>query len=188
MYRDHGRARWNPRKRTVSYFASPEKYTRKFQNSNYKIFPIFDSIISLFSFPFQVSHYTNQRPPQTHWAELVCFIGLKDSVWVKSQTNMELDMETMAASIGVSVPVLRFLLCFVATVPVSFLWRLVPGRLAKHVYSAFTGALLSYLSFGFSSNLHFLVPMLLGYAAMVLYRPKCGVITFFLGFGYLIGW
>ncbi|XVE91020.1 hypothetical protein DITRI_Ditri20bG0122500 [Diplodiscus trichospermus] len=100
---------------------------------------------------------------------------------------MELDLEPLAASVGVSVPVLRFLLCFVATIPVSFLWRLVPGRLAKHVYSGFTGALLSYLSFGFSSNLHFLVPMLLGYAAMVLYRPKCGIITFFLALGYLIG-
>lgn len=30
--------------------------------------------------------------------------------------------------------------------------------------------------------------MLLGYAAMVLYRPKCWIITFFLGFGFLIGW
>lgn len=29
--------------------------------------------------------------------------------------------------------------------------------------------------------------MLLGYAAMVMYRAKCGIITFFLGFGYLIG-
>ncbi|MBA0711074.1 hypothetical protein Golax_010306 [Gossypium laxum] len=29
--------------------------------------------------------------------------------------------------------------------------------------------------------------MLLGYAAMLLYRPKCGIITFFLSFGYLIG-
>ena len=101
---------------------------------------------------------------------------------------MELDLEPMAASVGVSVPVLRFLLCFVATIPVSFLWRLVPGRLAKHVYSAVSGVLLSYLSFGFASNLLFLVPMLLGYAAMVLYRPKCGIITFFLAMGYLIGW
>ncbi|KAK8267468.1 hypothetical protein V6Z12_D11G000400 [Gossypium hirsutum] len=29
--------------------------------------------------------------------------------------------------------------------------------------------------------------MLLGYVAMVLYRPKCWIITFFLGFGFLIG-
>ncbi|XP_059442887.1 lysophospholipid acyltransferase 1-like [Corylus avellana] len=100
---------------------------------------------------------------------------------------MELDMGSMAAAIGVSVPVLRFLLCFVATIPVSFLWRLVPGRLGKHMYAAGSGALLSYLSFGFSSNLHFLVPMLLGYASMVLFRRRCGIITFFLGFGYLIG-
>ncbi|KAA3484186.1 lysophospholipid acyltransferase 1-like [Gossypium australe] len=100
---------------------------------------------------------------------------------------MELGLETMAAAIGVSVPVLRFLLCFVATIPVSFLWRFVPGTLPKHVYSAFSGVVLSYLSFGISSNLLFLVPMLLGYAAMLLYRPKCGIITFLLSFGYLIG-
>ncbi|KAF4371932.1 hypothetical protein CsatB_028719 [Cannabis sativa] len=100
---------------------------------------------------------------------------------------MDLAMESMAASIGVSVAVLRFLLCFAATIPVSFLWRFVPGRFAKNLYAALSGVLLSYLSFGFSSNLHFLVPMLLGYASMVLFRRHCGIITFFLGFGYLIG-
>ncbi|GAV79416.1 MBOAT domain-containing protein [Cephalotus follicularis] len=100
---------------------------------------------------------------------------------------MDLEMQSIAASIGVSVPVLRFLLCFVATIPVSFLWRLVPGRLGKHMYSALSGAILSYLSFGFSSNLHFLVPMLLGYASMLFYRAKCGFLSFLLGFGYLIG-
>ncbi|XP_054824577.1 lysophospholipid acyltransferase 1-like isoform X1 [Prosopis cineraria] len=101
--------------------------------------------------------------------------------------GMEMDMDSMAGAIGVSVPVLRFLLCFVATIPVSFLARFVPGSLLKHLYSAGTGALLSYVSFGFSSNLHFLVPMLAGYASMILCRPRCGIITFFLGFGYLIG-
>ncbi|XP_051130125.1 lysophospholipid acyltransferase 1 [Andrographis paniculata] len=102
---------------------------------------------------------------------------------------MELpDMDTMAASIGISVPVLRFLLCFVATIPVGAFHRLVPGGAAgRHVYSAATGAFLSYLSFGFSSNLHFVVPMLLGYASMVLCRKYCGIITYFLAFGYLIG-
>lgn len=100
---------------------------------------------------------------------------------------MELQLDSMAASIGVSVAVLRFLLCFVATIPLSFFWRFVPGRLPKHFYSAAVGVFLSYLSFGFSSNLHFLVPMVLGYASMVIYRQRCGIITFFLGFGYLIG-
>ncbi|CAI0476459.1 unnamed protein product [Linum tenue] len=97
-------------------------------------------------------------------------------------------MQSMAAAIGVSVPVLRFLLCFAATIPVSFFHRVVPGSLPKHMYAALSGAILSYLSFGFSSNLHFLVPMLLGYAAMAVSRAHCGIITFVLGFGYLIGW
>ncbi|KAJ8766178.1 hypothetical protein K2173_021695 [Erythroxylum novogranatense] len=100
---------------------------------------------------------------------------------------MDLDMDSMAAAIGVSVPVLRFLLCFVATIPVGFFHRVVPSRLGKHIYAAGSGAILSFLSFGFSSNLHFLVPMLLSYSSMVLFRPYCGVLTFILGFVYLIG-
>ncbi|OVA14166.1 Membrane bound O-acyl transferase [Macleaya cordata] len=100
---------------------------------------------------------------------------------------MELEMDSMASSIGVSVPVLRFLLCFVATIPVSFLHRFVPGTLPKHLYAAFSGVLLSYLSFGMLSNLHFLIPMLMGYTSMILFRRYCGIITFFTGFGYLIG-
>ncbi|XP_071723550.1 LOW QUALITY PROTEIN: lysophospholipid acyltransferase 1-like [Rutidosis leptorrhynchoides] len=100
---------------------------------------------------------------------------------------MALDMVSMAAAISVSVPVLRFLLCFVATIPVSYLWRFVPGKLGKNLYAAGSGVILSYLSFGFASNLHFLVPMLSGYASMMLFRAKCGIITFILGFGYLIG-
>ncbi|KAK7253025.1 hypothetical protein RIF29_37406 [Crotalaria pallida] len=99
---------------------------------------------------------------------------------------MEVGMESMAASIGVSIAVLRFLLCFVSTIPLSFFWRFVPGRLPKHIYSAFVGALLSYLSFGFSSNLHFFVPIFIGYASMLLFRPRCGFLTFFLSFAYLI--
>ncbi|KAL3818114.1 hypothetical protein ACJIZ3_004019 [Penstemon smallii] len=99
-----------------------------------------------------------------------------------------MELPDMASAIGVSVPVLRFLLCFAATIPVSFFHRFVPGgAAARHLYAAATGAILSYLSFGFSSNLHFLVPMLLGYASMVICRKYCGIITFFLAFGYLIG-
>lgn len=97
-------------------------------------------------------------------------------------------MESMAAAIGVSVAVLRFLLCFVATIPVGFLWRAVPGGIPKHVYAAATGAFLSYLSFGVSSNLHFLAAMSLGYGSMLASRRWCGVFTFFAAFGYLIGW
>ncbi|CAA7410869.1 unnamed protein product [Spirodela intermedia] len=101
---------------------------------------------------------------------------------------MGLEMEGAAAAIGVSVPVLRFLLCFVATIPVSFLWRFVPGGpSARHLYAGISGAVLSYLSFGFSSNIHFLIPMALGYGSMLFLRRHCGIFTFFAGFGYLIG-
>ncbi|KAH9617391.1 hypothetical protein KSS87_012262 [Heliosperma pusillum] len=99
----------------------------------------------------------------------------------------DLDMESMAAAIGLSVPVLRFLLCFVATIPISLIWRIIPRTLPKHIYSAFTGAFLCYISFGFSSNLHFLVSIFIGYFSMIVYRPKCGLIAFFAAFGYLIG-
>ncbi|KAL9251523.1 Lysophospholipid acyltransferase 1-like protein [Drosera capensis] len=93
----------------------------------------------------------------------------------------------IAAAIGVSVPVLRFLICFVLTIPISFIWRLVPRTLPKHLYAALTGAFLSYLSFGFSSNLHFVVSMGIGYGSMVVCRQWCGVVTFFAAFAYLIG-
>lgn len=96
-------------------------------------------------------------------------------------------MESMASAIGVSIPVLRFLLCFAATIPVSFFRRIVPGSMPKHLYAALSGAFLSCFSFGFSSNLHFLIPMALGYSSMLLCRRYCGVVTFFAGFGYLIG-
>ncbi|CAL9087881.1 unnamed protein product [Musa textilis] len=100
---------------------------------------------------------------------------------------MAADMESMAAAIGVSIPVLRFLFCFVATIPVSFVWRVVPGTLPRHLYAALSGAVLSHLSFGASSNLHFLILMAMGYASMLLVRRYAGLITFFTDFAYLIG-
>ncbi|KAL2920605.1 Lysophospholipid acyltransferase 1 [Bienertia sinuspersici] len=100
---------------------------------------------------------------------------------------MDLDMSSMAAALGLSIPVLRFLLCFVATIPISLIWRIIPRTLPKHIYSAFTGVLLCYLSFGVSSNLHFLVSISIGYLSMLVCRPKCGVIAFLGAFGYLIG-
>ncbi|KAK8934859.1 hypothetical protein KSP39_PZI014959 [Platanthera zijinensis] len=99
---------------------------------------------------------------------------------------MALEMDSMASAIGVSVPVLRFLLCFVATIPVSFARRLMPGPASKHFYAAVSGALLSYLSFGATSNLLFLYPMAFGYASMLLVRRYAGIVTFFAGFAYLI--
>ncbi|KAK1352906.1 Lysophospholipid acyltransferase 1 [Heracleum sosnowskyi] len=101
---------------------------------------------------------------------------------------MDLDLGPLASMIGVSIPVVRFLLCFVATIPVSFIWRLVPGGpFGKNIYAALSGVVLSYFSFGLSSNLHFLVLMAVGYVSMVFHRQSCGLVTFFLAMGYLIG-
>ncbi|KAL7609122.1 hypothetical protein Lser_V15G09822 [Lactuca serriola] len=99
-----------------------------------------------------------------------------------------MEMEEMASLIGVSVPVFQFLICFVASIPVSFFHRFVPGgSIGKHLYAALTGAVLSYLSFGLSSNMHFLVSIIISYGSMAFCRRRCGLITFLLAMGYLIG-
>lgn len=117
----------------------------------------------------------------------VCFVFIMCPCLLDKIKGM--DMEEMASLIGVTRPVFQFLLCFVATIPVSFLHRFVPGGpTAKHLYAATTGAVLSYLAFGLSSNLHFLVLILISYGSMEIFRRKCGIITFFLAMGYLIGW
>lgn len=95
-------------------------------------------------------------------------------------------MEELAAALGVSIPVLRFLLAFLATILCGWLWRFVPGARLRHVYSALTGCLLSHYAFGWDANLHFLVPMLIGYISMLLFRGHCGSITFVGAFGFLI--
>ena len=102
---------------------------------------------------------------------------------------LEMEMEEMASLIGVSVPVFQFLLCFVASIPISFFHRFVPGGpIGRHMYAALTGAGLSYLSFGLSSNIHFLVSIVISYGSMLVCRKRCGLITFLLAMGYLIGW
>nr|GEU85230.1 lysophospholipid acyltransferase 1-like [Tanacetum cinerariifolium] len=99
-----------------------------------------------------------------------------------------MNMEEMALLIGVSPPICQFLICFVATIPLSFFHRYVPGgSMGKHIYAALTGAVLSYMSFGLMSNMHFLVLIIVSYASMVFCRKQCGLITFFLAMGYLIG-
>jgi lysophospholipid acyltransferase len=99
-----------------------------------------------------------------------------------------LEMEPMAAAIGVSVPVLRFLLCFAATIPTGLLWRAVPSAAGRHLYAGLSGAALSYLSFGDTSNLLFVGPMAFGYLAMLLCRRRAGLVTFLGAFGFLIAW
>eukprot|EP00249_Psilotum_nudum_P037077 c9421_g1_i1 orf=269-1687(+) len=100
---------------------------------------------------------------------------------------MAVNIEETAAWLGVSVPVFRFLACFLVTFPCCWLWHFVPGAKARHLYSGLTGLMLSYYAFGLESNLHFLAPVLMGYISMVLCRRHCGSITFVTAFTYLIG-
>ncbi|CAM6081531.1 unnamed protein product [Calypogeia fissa] len=95
-------------------------------------------------------------------------------------------MEVVAEAIGVSIPVLQFLICFSLTVPCSALRRFIKGTTGRHAYSAVTGAVLSHYSFGSASNILFVVPILGSYASMVFYRKKSGFITAFIAFTYLI--
>ena len=83
------------------------------------------------------------------------------------------------ATIRVSVLVSRFLLCFVVMIPMSFIHRFVLSPFGKHLYAALSGAFLSYLSSKFSSNLHFLVSMLLGYLTVVLFWSYCESLCFY---------
>ncbi|KAH8960905.1 hypothetical protein BDL97_05G022200 [Sphagnum fallax] len=95
-------------------------------------------------------------------------------------------LEAVAEMLGVGVPVLRFLVCFLASIPCSWLWRYVPSPTARHFYAAVTGALLSYFSFGAASNVYFAALMLVSYTSMLVSRRYCGIITFVISFAFLI--
>ncbi len=97
-------------------------------------------------------------------------------------------MEAVAELLGIGVPMLRFLVCFLASIPCSWLWRYVPSAAARHLYAAATGALLSYFSFGAASNVYFGILMLVSYASMLFSRRHCGIITFVIAFAFLITW
>jgi len=97
-------------------------------------------------------------------------------------------MEAVAELLGIGVPLLRFLVCFLASIPCSWLWRYVPSAAARHLYAAATGALLSYFSFGAASNVYFGILMLVSYASMLFSRRHCGIITFVIAFAFLITW
>ena len=90
--------------------------------------------------------------------------------------------------LGVSPAVGRFLLFYVASIPCCWLHRFIRGATLRHIFSAATGALLSYLAFGVGANLHFAVTIMIGYLAMLLDRRRSGLITFAAAMTFLIGW
>jgi hypothetical protein len=97
-------------------------------------------------------------------------------------------MDEFAQVLGISVGVLRYLLCFLASIPCSWLWRYMPNATTRHLYAAVTGALLSYFSFGAISNVYFGMLMLVSYVSMLVSRRHCGSITFVLAFALLVTW
>lgn len=97
-------------------------------------------------------------------------------------------MDEFAQVLGISVGVLRYLLCFLASIPCSWLWRYMPNATTRHLYAAVTGALLSYFSFGAISNVYFAMLMLVSYVSMLVSRRHCGSITFVLAFALLVTW
>jgi lysophospholipid acyltransferase len=93
-------------------------------------------------------------------------------------------MQDVAGSLGIGVPMLWFLVSFMASIPASWLWRFMPGVQVRNVYAAASGAVLSQCAFGASSNAYFMLPIVVTYAAMVLNRRKCGVISAWIGNNY----
>ena len=110
------------------------------------------------------------------------------SGWVSLEGEAMASLEDVATVLGVSVPVARFLLCFVGSIPCSAIARFTPAGRVRNLYAAATGIVLSYYSFGSEANLFFIPPIVVGYGSMVLARPHCGAITFFVAFGFLLTW
>ncbi|KAK9836737.1 hypothetical protein WJX74_007100 [Apatococcus lobatus] len=90
-----------------------------------------------------------------------------------------------AASIGQTVSVLRFMLCFFASVPISIIFKQVPTAKGRHLYAAVTGFALIYYPFG-NGCVHSLGPILITYLAMLVARPYCGMIAWLVDFSYLV--
>uniref|UniRef100_A0A7I4F139 Uncharacterized protein n=1 Tax=Physcomitrium patens TaxID=3218 RepID=A0A7I4F139_PHYPA len=95
-------------------------------------------------------------------------------------------MEDVAGTLGIGVPVLWFLASFVASIPVSWLWRFAPGVAARHLYAAASGAFLAHCAFGYEANLYMMIPICVSYGAMMLNRRMCGVVSAIFAFGFLV--
>lgn len=90
--------------------------------------------------------------------------------------------------LGLSIPVVQFLVGFIATLPLCWGWRLLPkaSPTARHWYAAITGALVSHYSLPPGSDVLLLAPIVMSYASMLLWRQRCGAVTFVLAFGFLL--
>ncbi|CAI5929581.1 unnamed protein product, partial [Closterium sp. NIES-64] len=95
--------------------------------------------------------------------------------------------EDFCASLGLSVGIGKFLVCYLISIPCCFLQRLLPAGTVRHIWATLSGLVLTYIAFGYESLGHCVVACVVAYGSMLVYRKKCGVITFFTTFIYLIG-
>ncbi|GJP61509.1 hypothetical protein CLOP_g18663 [Closterium sp. NIES-67] len=95
--------------------------------------------------------------------------------------------EDFCASLGLSVGIGKFLVCYLISIPCCFLQRLLPAGAVRHVWATLSGLVLTYIAFGYESLGHCVVACVVAYGSMLVYRRQCGVITFFTTFAYLIG-
>lgn len=93
---------------------------------------------------------------------------------------------SLAAAIGVSDHVAVFLFSLFASLPASYVHRLVPDTLGRHIYAFASGAFLTWLAYGGSAALvKIMVPIVGAYAAMLLLPRFCGYFVFATSFAYL---
>ncbi|CAI5465325.1 unnamed protein product [Closterium sp. Yama58-4] len=95
--------------------------------------------------------------------------------------------EDFCVSLGLSVGIGKFLVCYLISIPCCFIQRFLPAGTVRHIWATLSGLVLTYTAFGYESLGHCVVACVVAYGSMLVYRKKCGVITFFTTFIYLIG-
>eukprot|EP00359_Climacostomum_virens_P009167 CAMPEP_0204916914 /NCGR_PEP_ID=MMETSP1397-20131031/14624_1 /ASSEMBLY_ACC=CAM_ASM_000891 /TAXON_ID=49980 /ORGANISM="Climacostomum Climacostomum virens, Strain Stock W-24" /LENGTH=443 /DNA_ID=CAMNT_0052089595 /DNA_START=57 /DNA_END=1385 /DNA_ORIENTATION=- len=94
-------------------------------------------------------------------------------------------LQPFAELVGLPLDHLKLVICFFSVTPLGWIqWRLIRGRLQRHLYSIILGLLLYSFAFGLNNTLYFLgfsiVPLTILYT---LPKTKLAMPTFIYGFG-----
>eukprot|EP00271_Cylindrocystis_brebissonii_P013834 TRINITY_DN341_c0_g1_i1.p1 TRINITY_DN341_c0_g1~~TRINITY_DN341_c0_g1_i1.p1 ORF type:complete len:490 (+),score=89.12 TRINITY_DN341_c0_g1_i1:303-1772(+) len=92
----------------------------------------------------------------------------------------------LLAFAGISEAIGRFLLCLLATIPISLTMRIINNVTVRHLFSAASGLALSFYCFGTVANVYFAAMVSIAYIAMLMDRKRCRMLTFTGTFGLLI--
>ncbi|CAI5974242.1 unnamed protein product [Closterium sp. NIES-64] len=65
--------------------------------------------------------------------------------------------EDFCASLGLSVGIGKFLVCYLISIPCCFLQRLLPAGTVRHIWATLSGLVLTYIAFGYESLGHCVV-------------------------------